>query len=289
MAFTDSEKTDIRRFCGYPAYGAAAVGLRELALLPGLRVAGVPHEQSVRCGRSRRAALPWHADRAGVRGAAGRPTISTLTRRRCGRAIATSCATAPGCSTTGGVGSAVSLAFRRARRWPTAASLWWCGDHGPRAVAGPYSLGPEYRSACHRRQTDAYRPSGCRGASGSGRTDSCACVRHSRHATAGSLIPTRMATHSGTASSTLPTHGPGDYLVQADAIWFIAAQQRLVPVLCVQTNRIVSFSRPAAPSSTGVNTYGGVITATNELLLTNWPASVLGVAGRGHPECRSAE
>jgi hypothetical protein len=26
MAFTDSEKTDIRRFCGYPAYGAAASG-----------------------------------------------------------------------------------------------------------------------------------------------------------------------------------------------------------------------------------------------------------------------
>jgi hypothetical protein len=26
MAFTDSEKTDIRRFCGYPAFGAAASG-----------------------------------------------------------------------------------------------------------------------------------------------------------------------------------------------------------------------------------------------------------------------
>jgi hypothetical protein len=26
MAFTDAEKTDVRRFCGYPAYGAAAVG-----------------------------------------------------------------------------------------------------------------------------------------------------------------------------------------------------------------------------------------------------------------------
>ncbi len=26
MAFTDPEKTDIRRFCGYPAYGAAASG-----------------------------------------------------------------------------------------------------------------------------------------------------------------------------------------------------------------------------------------------------------------------
>ena len=28
MPFTDAEKTDIRRFCGYPAYGAAPVGMQ---------------------------------------------------------------------------------------------------------------------------------------------------------------------------------------------------------------------------------------------------------------------
>lgn len=28
MAFTDAEKTDIRRFCGYPAYGAGAAGFQ---------------------------------------------------------------------------------------------------------------------------------------------------------------------------------------------------------------------------------------------------------------------
>ncbi len=77
---------------------------------------------------------------------------------------------------------------------------------------------------------------------------------------------------------------PGDYLAQADAIWFIAAQQRLLPVLCVQTNRIVSFWRPGAPSSTGVNSYGGVMTETNQVLLANWPASVLGASGRGRPD-----
>jgi hypothetical protein len=76
----------------------------------------------------------------------------------------------------------------------------------------------------------------------------------------------------------------GDYLVQEQATWFVAVQQRLLPVLCVQTNRVVSFLRPAAPSSTGVNTYGGMTDATNTPLLTNWPASVLGAAGRGHPE-----
>jgi hypothetical protein len=28
MPFTDTEKTDIRRFCGYPAYGAGAAGFQ---------------------------------------------------------------------------------------------------------------------------------------------------------------------------------------------------------------------------------------------------------------------
>jgi hypothetical protein len=28
MPFTDAEKTDIRRFCGYPAYGAADAGMQ---------------------------------------------------------------------------------------------------------------------------------------------------------------------------------------------------------------------------------------------------------------------
>jgi hypothetical protein len=75
----------------------------------------------------------------------------------------------------------------------------------------------------------------------------------------------------------------GDYLVQEHTIWFVAAKQRLLPVLCVQTNRMVSFFRPAAPMSTGVNTYGGTTTDTNIPLLTNWPASVLGDSAHGHP------
>ena len=77
---------------------------------------------------------------------------------------------------------------------------------------------------------------------------------------------------------------PGDYLVQPDGVWFIAAQQRLLPVLCVQTNRVVSFSRPAAPTSAGVNRYGGTTNATKRPLLTNWPASVLGASARGRPD-----
>lgn len=77
---------------------------------------------------------------------------------------------------------------------------------------------------------------------------------------------------------------PGDYLVQEDRVWFVAAQQRLLPVLCVSTNRMVSFWRPAAPSSTGVNAYGGITAATNIPLLSNWPASVLGATGGGHTD-----
>lgn len=77
---------------------------------------------------------------------------------------------------------------------------------------------------------------------------------------------------------------PGDYLVQGQSVWFVAAQRRLHPVLCVQTNRIVSFSRPAAPLATGVNDYGGITAETNLPLLTDWPASVFASAGRGHPE-----
>jgi hypothetical protein len=76
----------------------------------------------------------------------------------------------------------------------------------------------------------------------------------------------------------------GDYLVQDGSIWFIAAQQRLLPVLCVQTNRIVSFLRPAAPSNTGVNSYGGVVSITNTPLLAAWPASVLGVSAGGRTD-----
>jgi hypothetical protein len=76
---------------------------------------------------------------------------------------------------------------------------------------------------------------------------------------------------------------PGDYLVQHDAMWFIAAQQRLLPVLCVQTNRLVSFTRPAAQTSTGINTYGGVTAANVTPLMTNWPSSVMVMSKEGHP------
>ncbi|MBV9784785.1 MAG: hypothetical protein JO264_13330 [Acidisphaera sp.] len=74
---------------------------------------------------------------------------------------------------------------------------------------------------------------------------------------------------------------PGDYLVeqQSGAASFIAAQQRLLPVLCVRAPRIVSFERAAAPVLAGVNSYGGVTQATATPLLRHWPASMIAAGG----------
>ena len=76
---------------------------------------------------------------------------------------------------------------------------------------------------------------------------------------------------------------PGDYLVQRGGTWFIAAQQPLLPVLCVRADRIVSFARPAAAVRIGINSYGGVSRADATPLLTRWPASVLTTAMGGRP------
>jgi hypothetical protein len=51
----------------------------------------------------------------------------------------------------------------------------------------------------------------------------------------------------------------------------------------VQTNRVVSFTRPAAQATTGVNTYGGVTAASVTPIMTNWPASVLVESREGRP------
>jgi hypothetical protein len=77
---------------------------------------------------------------------------------------------------------------------------------------------------------------------------------------------------------------PGDYLVISDAIWFVADRHPLLPVLCVRANRTVSFSQPASAVPTGSTSYSGVTSSTSILLMSNWPASVLGAGGQGAPE-----
>jgi hypothetical protein len=131
-------------------------------------------------------------------------------------------------------------------------------------------------------QTDAYRPSSVSG-------PTATCNRYLRFNAAFSAPDNRFNKPNGYGAAIW--HGifdaaytqVGDYLIQGSDIWFIAAQQSLLPVLCVKAERIVSFSRSAAPSSAGVNTYSGVTTDTNTPLLTDWPASILGVGGSGLP------
>jgi hypothetical protein len=77
---------------------------------------------------------------------------------------------------------------------------------------------------------------------------------------------------------------PGDYLVQGSRTYFIAAQERLQPVLCVRTNRTLTIRRTAAPSSVGSNVYGGLTPEGTVPVLQGWPASVLGMATSGVPQ-----
>lgn len=76
---------------------------------------------------------------------------------------------------------------------------------------------------------------------------------------------------------------PGDYLVQDEGTWFIASQHRLLPVLCVLSDRIVSFSRPVTPANQGTSSYGGVTAANVTPLMTNWPASIIAASNAGRP------
>jgi hypothetical protein len=81
---------------------------------------------------------------------------------------------------------------------------------------------------------------------------------------------------------------PGDYILRPESrpgandggIWFIAAQEPLLPVLCVHATRIVSLVRAAPPAAPGTNSYGGVVAGNTVPLISLWPASVL-AAGSG--------
>ncbi len=75
---------------------------------------------------------------------------------------------------------------------------------------------------------------------------------------------------------------PGDYLRGEAGTYFIAAQPVLLPSLCIFANRILTLSRPAAPTDAGINSYGGVLASTATPLLTAWPGSIL-TAGSGSP------
>jgi hypothetical protein len=72
----------------------------------------------------------------------------------------------------------------------------------------------------------------------------------------------------------------GDYLVQEQDVWFIAAQDSLLPVLCVKTNAVLSVVRQIAPS-TGTSTPRSEGTTAD--IISAWPASVIGIGSQGRP------
>ena len=73
----------------------------------------------------------------------------------------------------------------------------------------------------------------------------------------------------------------GDYLAGHDATYFVAAQQALLPVQCVRTNRVVTAWRPLGAGGAGASGYGGVRELSDERLIERWPASILMRAGGG--------
>jgi len=68
----------------------------------------------------------------------------------------------------------------------------------------------------------------------------------------------------------------GDYLVTPTGIFFVASQAPLLPILCVRANRTISVARPNMQSATADNAYGGYTAGQSSILMTDWPASVLG-------------
>jgi hypothetical protein len=74
---------------------------------------------------------------------------------------------------------------------------------------------------------------------------------------------------------------PGDYLVREDQIVFIASQEPLHPVFCVRANMKLTLRRPSGPSAVGSTSYGGLLQSDSVPVLTNWPASVLGLGTSG--------
>ncbi len=76
----------------------------------------------------------------------------------------------------------------------------------------------------------------------------------------------------------------GDYIVRDGAdpgVWFVAAQQPSLPVLCIRTTGVVGLRRAAAAIAPGANGYGGINRETASVLLQDWPAAVLASRGAG--------
>lgn len=67
----------------------------------------------------------------------------------------------------------------------------------------------------------------------------------------------------------------GDYLINDDKTYFIAAQQTILPILAVDCNRTINVLRPQQQMGEGLLGYGGDTDENETPLMTGWPASVL--------------
>jgi hypothetical protein len=74
----------------------------------------------------------------------------------------------------------------------------------------------------------------------------------------------------------------GDYLVTTSAAFFVASQAPLLPILCVKTNRTISIARPNMQTGIASNAYGGYTSGGSIILMSGWPASVLGEGKTSH-------
>jgi hypothetical protein len=72
----------------------------------------------------------------------------------------------------------------------------------------------------------------------------------------------------------------GDYLVGGNATYFIARQWPGLPIQCVLTNRVVTIVRPL-PATQG--NYSGFFASPGELVISDWPASLLESGGHNVP------
>ena len=82
---------------------------------------------------------------------------------------------------------------------------------------------------------------------------------------------------------------PGDFIVgpltrsgaQDAAIWFIAAQQPLLPPLCVRTSALIDVVRSSTSTTVGAGSYGGVGALSSITILSACPASIIHASGVG--------
>lgn len=76
---------------------------------------------------------------------------------------------------------------------------------------------------------------------------------------------------------------PGDILhrTRDGAVFYIAAQQPLLPVLCVRALRLINISRPSTANIAGLNLYGGAIAESQTTLAEAWPAAMTSLVAQG--------